>query len=145
VSIGEKHTVFATTAPPLILPFGVTDWVIVTRAGVTYHTPATSFVPSSSSYQKVVPLTGNTLTAGAGLGAFVIVPAGQLATLTVILPPNPADGQIFSISTTQNLVALTPQGAAGNTVVDAVGYTVGANGGVAWRFVIADLAWYRVY
>ena len=45
------------------------------------------------------PLTGATLTATTGLGAFVIQPAGPIAALNVVLPPGPTDGQIFELST----------------------------------------------
>ena len=95
----------------------------------------------SFSFQR--PLTGATLTASTGLGAFVLQPAGPLATLNVVLPAGPTDGQIFEISTTQTITALTVT-APSLTVNGGTG-TLTSSGGLAFRFHAADSTWYRRY
>lgn len=98
---------------------------------------------SPYSYQQ--PLTGATLTATQHLGAFIIDPAGAIATLTVVAPTLAIDGQVFEISTTQTITALTITPAFGQTVKGGGPMMLTANGGVSWRYRSADDTWYRRY
>jgi hypothetical protein len=98
-----------------------------------------SFVVSFS-FQR--PLTGATITATTGLGAFVIQPAGTIAALNVVLPPGPTDGQIFEVSTSQTITAIAVTAPAGASVV-AGNTMLTAGGGMSWRYHAADTAWYR--
>jgi hypothetical protein len=97
----------------------------------------------NTTYLRVIPLTGDTLTAVAGLQAFRIDPAGELATLTVVLPPFPADGDPFCISTTQTIDALTITAPGGATMAGTSGgpYVLAANGGSCWQFDLALNEW----
>jgi hypothetical protein len=94
----------------------------------------------SFSFQR--PLTGATLTATTGLGAFVIQPAGPIAALNVVLPPGPTDGQIFELSTNQTITAMAVTAPAGATVQQGSGMLT-AGGGMSWRYHPADTTWYR--
>lgn len=94
----------------------------------------------SQSFQA--PTSGATLTATSGLGAFIIEPAGTIAALTVVLPPSPTEGQIFELSTTQTITAISVSGASSETVWGAQQMLV-ANGGMSWRYRAADTTWYR--
>jgi hypothetical protein len=71
-------------------------------------------------------------------------PAGTLATLTVTLPAAPVDGQIFELSTTEQLTALTVQGAAGETVRGG-SYLLNADSGSSWRYREASVTWFVRY
>lgn len=95
------------------------------------------------SYLRVVPVTGATLVALAGLGAFRIDPLGELAALTVVMPPNPTDGTIFRVSTTQTLDALTIVGAGTTTMAGSSGgpYVLAANGSSSWQYDKAIDQW----
>ena len=91
-----------------------------------------------SAVQYSVPTTGGTVTAGSNTRVMLLNPAGTLATLTVVLPASPVDGQDFIVSTSQILTALTITG----TIVGTL--TTLALGGFA-RFVYsADSSkWFR--
>lgn len=87
--------------------------------------------------QYATPTTGQTVT-GDGSRIIIINPAGTLATLTVILPSSPVDGQECILAASQILTALTITG----TIVGTL--TTLALGGFA-RFVYSATAakWFR--
>ena len=89
------------------------------------------------------PLTGATLTAPFQLGAYVIDPAGTLATLTVVAPPEAIDGQLFELSTTQAITSLTVEPNAGQGLLGGGPLLLTANSGMGWRYVIAEATWFR--
>ena len=97
-----------------------------------------------NNYAFVQPASGATLTAPAFLGAYVLDPAGTLAALTIVLPPTANDGQVFEVSTTQAVTALTVGPAAGQSVRGG-SVMLTAGGGVSWRYRGADSTWYRRY
>jgi hypothetical protein len=90
------------------------------------------------------PTTGATLTATSGQGGYEIDPAGTLATLNVVLPPSPVDGQVFSLWTSKALTALAVT-APGGASVNGGALLLTANGGAAWRYRSANTTWYRRY
>ena len=79
------------------------------------------------------PTTGSTLTASAAGGGYMLDPAATIATLTVVTPPSPRDLQLFEITTTATITALTVNPASGQTV----------KGGSAFRYRAADSTWRR--
>ena len=95
-----------------------------------------------AGYEYNAPVSGATVVATAG--ALLLEPAGTLATLTVTLPPDPVDGQIFELSTTQQITALTVQGAAGETVRGAT-FTLNPDSGSSWRYRTASVTWFVRY
>lgn len=92
---------------------------------------------------KVIPSSGGTI--DATTQALLLVPAGTLATLTVVAPPSPLDGQIFGLSTTQSILAFTVNASAGQTLLGGSSSTLTANGGMGWVFYGSDNIWYRTY
>lgn len=100
--------------------------------------------PPVGTYSYQVPASGDTLTAAAALGAYVLNPAGVLATLTVVCPPSAVDGQLFGMSSTRTITALTVSPAAGQ-VVSGGATLLGGDGGVAFRYRTADATWRREY
>ena len=101
-------------------------------------------MPGGNNYAYQQPSSGATLTAPAFLGAYVLDPGAALAALTVILPPTANDGQVFELSTTQAITALTVDPAAGQSVIGG-NVLLTANGGISWRYRSADNTWYRRY
>lgn len=97
-------------------------------------------------YLRVVPLSGDTLAAVAGLHAFRIDPLAELATLAVVMPPGPADGDEFCISTTQTLDSVTASAPGGATMAGTSGgpFTLSANGGTCWQYDMALNEWLPV-
>jgi hypothetical protein len=71
----------------------------------------TTKAQADTGYVYTVPTAGATLTSTEGQSGYVLAPAGTLATLTVVLPPNPLDGQRFFLSSSQVVTALTLSGA----------------------------------
>ena len=95
----------------------------------------------------VVPATGSTITASAGQGAFRINPAGALAVLHMVLPPIVSEGQIFEVSTTQDITAFDAAGAGTDSVVGTSGgpFVLAANGGSSWQARLSNTSWYPRY
>lgn len=98
--------------------------------------------PGGGNYSYQQPTSGATLTAAAFLGAYVVDPAGTVAALTVVTPPSANDGQLFEISSTHTITALTVSPAAGQTVSGG-SLMLTANGGAGWRYRVANNTWYR--
>jgi hypothetical protein len=85
-----------------------------------------------STITAVTPLTGTTVAFAANQTLMFINPAGTIAALTVLLPPNPTQGQRAAMSFGQIVTALTVQTATGG----AVGSTAGAIGQeISYRYV----------
>jgi hypothetical protein len=95
------------------------------------------------SFTLVRPTTGQTITAGTGLGAFVIDPAGTIATLNVGLPPGPTEGQIFELSTSQAITTITVTSPDVGHIVQRGTDLLAPGGGMSWRYSAADTTWHR--
>lgn len=144
---GETFGYYLYTDPgtsALSLPIQSDDRVLVGRnngSGPSGHYLfLTDLITGIGPIVDAEPLSGATLTASAGQGGYNLVPAGTLATLTVVLPPTPSDGQVFELSTTQQLTALTVSAPGGATVRGA-SYTLNADSGSSWRYREAYTAW----
>jgi hypothetical protein len=87
----------------------------------------------------VTPLTATTVAFAANQTLMFINPAGTIAALTVLLPPNPAQGQRAGMSFGQIVTALTVQSASGGAVASTAG-AVGAE--ISYRYINgAWVAW----
>ncbi len=138
----EPYSTFANALAGLGLPFQAGDILVVTRGAVSFQIPVGD-VLSGLTYDYVQPVTGNTITATSGLGAFRIDPAGALATLHMVMPPAPLDGQLFEASTTQDISALTVTAPGTATLAGTSGgpFVLAANGGVGWQYDLALDKW----
>lgn len=136
--------------PPAVAPSG-TDRLVVQQGAENGGDTAKLLISALGGYLSVVPYvyaaptTGSTLTASAGLGAYILDPATEIATLTVVAPPVAADGQVFELATTNTIDALDMSPAAGQTVFGGAAQYLSANGGMSWRFRSANSTWYRRY
>jgi hypothetical protein len=97
------------------------------------------------SFTHVRPTTGQTIIAGTGLGAFVIDPAGTIATLNVHLPPGPTAGQIFELSASQAITQIAVTSPDAGLSVEGGTDLLTAGGGMSWRYNSTDQIWYRRY
>ena len=70
-------------------------------------------------YNYQVPLNGFSITVPDDTFTLLLDPAGTLATGTVIMPPNPYDGQFLRVKTSQQITAITISGNAGQSVIAA--------------------------
>ncbi len=96
-------------------------------------------------YTYLQPTTGQTILASSGTFAVRLDPVAELAALTVAPPVATLDGQLFRVSTTQTIDALTPQAPVGQVLVGATPFTLGAGGGAGWWYRLADNTWRRDY
>lgn len=97
---------------------------------------------ASGAMTVSIPLTGFTITIADGITAYVINPAGTLATGTFTLPANPTEGQLLEISSTQTQTAVTISANTGHTIVGAAATALTAVTAIRFRFLATK--WYRV-
>lgn len=133
----------AYTGPAGEITVNTDDWSLRVHDGVALGGWPLRAVGANYTYQT--PASGATLTAAAHLAAYILDPATSLASLTVVVPSAPNDGDAFELSTTQTITALTITPAAGQTVKGGGPFLLAADGGVAWRYRAANTTWYRRY
>lgn len=131
---------------PLVPTVGTTDLFQDVVNG--YPTAPSSYATAAQiagvpGYTFVVPLTGFSLTAGNSTSLLFLNPAGTLATGTVTMAPNPSDGQVFAIESTQTQTALTVTANTGQTVGGTAVTALVANTKVAWFFNKSLATWFR--
>ena len=145
---GELFTVFVSGSPALALPPVATDDIAIVRSGVTFKVSPNALAGFSlGSVTYVAPLTGATITAASGQGAFVAIPAAAIAALTVVVPPNAVEGTLFEFSTTEDITAMVVTAAAGDSIFGTQGTlgTLGGGGGFSFRYRLTNNTWYRRY
>ncbi len=139
----ESFAVFLANSAVARLPLGLADYGLVLQDWRIKKTLLGNF--GVLSYAREVPLTGDTITATQGLGAIHIDPAGAIAALSLVLPPSPVDGQVFEVSTSQDITALTVTAPGGTTVVGVTGNVLAASGGSSWRYDLSRDEWFPRY
>jgi hypothetical protein len=123
--IANGQFVLQNTAGTSGIGFDVnTNGVLIVRnklhnadGAITYSSYTHSGAEIDKTYQIYTPLTGATVTMGAGQSRAIINPAGLIAALTVTLPPSPVDGQVAGFSFTQAVTVLTVNAPGGASVV----------------------------
>jgi hypothetical protein len=104
-------------------------------------------IASSFNLDVEIPINGDVIQTTTDTGSLRLAPASDLSTLTVILPPNPSDTQIFELSTSRTINLLTLAATAPDVIVGSAGgpFTLAANGGASWQFSSSGLTWYPRY
>ena len=87
------------------------------------------------------PTTGGTVVMAATTGREVLTPAGTLAALTVTLPPNPGNGQIAGVSSSQIITSLTVNTSDGSSVNGAPS-SMAANSAFNMAYQSSNTTWY---
>lgn len=96
---------------------------------------------ANTAFNVSIPTTGGTVTSGVGLSRQILNPAGTLATLTVNLPASPVNGQIFRVSSTQIIMALTLATTDATSVVGAP-TTISAHSAIQMIYDSTGTTWY---
>lgn len=96
---------------------------------------------SNTGYSKQVPSTGFSITIGANLTSLILDPAGTLATGTITMPAAPADGQIISVVTTQQITALTVSPNSGQSIKGGPS-TLDVGNRFGCQYVVSNTTWY---
>jgi len=94
------------------------------------------------AYDYQVLATGFTYTFAAGTQVLVINPAGTLATGTVTMPAAPVDGMNITISSTQQITALTINGNTGQSIVGNA-TALKAGGAQVFIYRLSNTTWYN--
>jgi len=95
------------------------------------------------SYDFQVLTTGFSYTFASGTTTLIAVPAGTLATGTITMPGSPADGMVITITTTQQITALTINGNTGQSIGGTQVSLMAANSAMSFVYRQANTTWYR--
>jgi hypothetical protein len=95
------------------------------------------------SYDFQVLTTGFSYTFASGTTTLIAVPAGTLATGTITMPGSPADGMVITITTTQQITALTIAGNTGQSIGGTQVSLMAANSAMSFVYRLSDTTWYR--
>ena len=94
-------------------------------------------------YTLSVPTVGFNITVPNNVNAYVINPAGTLATGTFVMPAAPYDGQRLKFTSSQTVTTLTVTANTGQTVLGSPG-TITATAPVEYLYVASSKTWYRI-
>lgn len=95
-------------------------------------------------YDYQAPTTGFSYTFAAGTNVLLMNPAGTLATGTITMPSAPADGMTITISTTQEITALTLNGNTGQSIGGSQVARLPANSAMQFVYRLTNTTWYRI-
>lgn len=96
------------------------------------------------SYDFQVLTTGFSYTFAAGTTTLIAAPAGTLATGTITMPGTPADGMVITITTTQEITALTIAANAGQSIGGTQVAQLPANSALSFVYRQSNTTWYRI-
>ncbi len=95
------------------------------------------------SYDFQVLTTGFSYTFPTGTTTLIAAPAGTLATGTITMPVSPADGMVITITTTQEITALTINGNTGQSIGGTQTTLMAANSSISFVYRQSNTTWYR--
>lgn len=95
------------------------------------------------SYDFQVLTTGFSYTFASGITTLIAAPAGTLATGTITMPGSPADGMVVTITTTQEITALTIAGNTGQSIGGSQVSLMAANSSLSFVYRQSNTTWYR--
>lgn len=95
------------------------------------------------SYDFQVLTTGFSYTFASGITTLIAAPAGTLATGTITMPGSPADGMVVTITTTQEITALTIAGNTGQSIGGTQVALMAANSSISFVYRQSNTTWYR--
>lgn len=98
---------------------------------------------TSCGVHYITPTTGSSVTINDNVSQLIANPAGTLATLTLTMPPNPFNGMVLGIASSQIITGLTLSANSGQTLDGAL-TTLAANAFAAYRYVTSVTTWFRV-
>lgn len=95
------------------------------------------------SYDFQVLTTGFSYTFASGITTLIAAPAGTLATGTITMPTGPGDGMVITITTTQEITALTINGNTGQSIGGTQTTLMAANSSISFVYRQSNTTWYR--
>lgn len=88
---------------------------------------------------------GGTVNIPQGTSTYMLEPGSTLATLTVNLPPNPADGQQCVIATYNVVTALTMGVQTASATIVGAATAAAANASYGYQYRATSNKWYRLW
>jgi len=95
------------------------------------------------AYDYQVLTTGFSYTFAAGTQTLIINPAGTLAAGTITMPASPADGMVITVTTTQQITALTLNGNTGQSVNTSTTF-MSAGSALAYIYRLSSTTWFPI-
>jgi hypothetical protein len=145
---GSSGTIigFTSQAPNLIEQY--TSGTILQKWTFCGGVSTVTAIPNYRSayyYSRQIPAAGASITIADNVNALLIQPASLLATLTIVMPPNPVDGEVVRVSATQyGVTALTVNANTAQFILSAP-TTLAAGSGFAMIWVASQTYWFRLY
>lgn len=96
------------------------------------------------AYDFQVFTTGFSYTFPSGTQTLIINPAATLAGGTITMPASPVDGMVITVTTTQQITALTLNGNTGQSIGGAQTTQMTANSAISFVYRLANTTWYRI-
>ena len=93
--------------------------------------------------QTATPATGNSITLANTNSVLILKHTATIATLTIVLPAAPSNGQILRICTRSTVTTLTLSANTGQTCYGAPS-TITPTSQTAFIYEAATLSWYRI-
>lgn len=100
-----------------------------------------STISADLQYVISAPSTGDTVTAAAGQQSVILNPSSSLASLTVNLPSEMCEQEVYRISASKDIGTLTISSTDGSVIVGAPATILGGSG-IQFMFVAASTTWY---
>lgn len=95
------------------------------------------------NYDYQVPTTGFSYTFTT-YNVWFAVPAGTLATGTITMPASPVDGMMVTITSTQQITALTINANTGQSIIAGGAVQLNANTSRQYMYRLANTTWYLI-
>ena len=96
------------------------------------------------AYDFQVFTSGFSYTFPSGTQTLIINPAATLAGGTITMPASPVDGMVITITTTQQITALTLNGNTGQSIGGTQTTQMPANSAISFVYRLANTTWYRI-
>ena len=93
--------------------------------------------------QTATPATGSTITIPNAITTLILKHTATIATLTIVLPAAPSNGQIVHVCTRSTVTSLTLSANTGQTSYGAPS-TITPTSQTAFIYEAATLSWYRI-
>lgn len=93
-------------------------------------------------YDYSQPLAGETITTLEGERRRLLDPAGILATLTLVLPPNPTDGNFYDLITSKEVTVMTITAPGGASISNGAPFLFAGDTSVELLYRAANTTWY---
>ena len=119
------------------------DWAVLQATDFCFVC-STANRSGSASVTTAAPASGATVAVAEGTRTLKLKPSGAIASLTVTLPPNPKDNDVFEVLSSQTIMSLTVAPSAtpsGQAVSPSAATMAGPGTARSWLYDLASTTW----